>query len=146
MASCRREAVTGLGCSALRAASATAFSRTNLMFGIAEVHAPEQAMGEPVGPASDLYSLGVVLYEMLTSEALFRAEYPAAIATELPDYRVKLSRGSVVGSVTFFIFSFFPTDTNPMTEKGTLDPSSRERGKKAANRSHRERNRISLLS
>jgi serine/threonine protein kinase len=107
---------------------------------------PEQAMGEPVGPASDLYSLEVVLYEMLTGEALFRAEYPAAIATELPYYRVKLSRGGVVGSVTFFIFPFFPTDPNPMTEKGTLDPSSRERGKKAANRSHRERNRISLLS
>ena len=49
---------------------------------------PEQTMGEPVGPASDLYSLEVVLYEMLTGEALFRAEYPAAIATELPDYRV----------------------------------------------------------
>jgi serine/threonine protein kinase len=59
-------------------------------------------MGEPVGPASDLYSLEVVLYEMLTGEALFRAEYPAAIATELPYYRVKLSRGGVVGSVTFF--------------------------------------------
>ena len=63
-----------------RAASSSTMTRTGHILGTAHYISPEQAMGEPVGPASDLYSLGIVLYEMLTGEMPFDADTPLGIA------------------------------------------------------------------
>lgn len=44
----------------------THLTRTGMMLGTAGYLSPEQALGEPIGPASDVYSLGLVLLECLT--------------------------------------------------------------------------------
>ncbi len=50
------------------------------VMGTATYLSPEQAQGRPVDARSDIYSLGLVLYEMLTGTAPFKGETPVAVA------------------------------------------------------------------
>lgn len=63
-----------------RAISAGGFTQTGVVMGSVQYFSPEQAKGLPVGPQSDLYALGCVLYEMLAGEVPFTGESPIAIA------------------------------------------------------------------
>lgn len=59
--------------------TATATTSSTIM-GSVHYLSPEQAKGEKLTAQSDLYSLGIVLYEMLTGELPFTGESPVAIA------------------------------------------------------------------
>jgi serine/threonine-protein kinase len=72
-----RARVTDFG---IARAGASDMTLTGSIMGTAQYLSPEQAQGEAVSGASDLYSIGVILYELLTGVVPFEGESAVAIA------------------------------------------------------------------
>ena len=60
----------------------TAVTQAGMTFGTADYISPEQAQGLAATPQSDIYSLGMVLFEMLTGRLPFVADTPMAVALQ----------------------------------------------------------------
>ena len=61
-------------------AGASEITQTGSIMGTARYLSPEQAQGNPVSPRSDLYAIGIMLYELLTGTVPFEGDSVVAIA------------------------------------------------------------------
>ena len=93
--------VADFGLAKSLAAEASTMTRTGQLLGTPRYMSPEQVEGKPVDHRSDLYSLGLILFEMFTAEVPFRGESalqimfqrvtaapadPKKLRPDLPDY------------------------------------------------------------
>jgi len=84
-----------------RAATSSTLTDTGSVYGSVHYFSPEQARGGYVNEKSDLYSLGVVMYEMLTGRVPFKGNSPICVALKhlnekvppLSEYNKEISRG-----------------------------------------------------
>lgn len=70
------------GANALTREGPGTLTRTGQVLGTPYFMAPEQIRGEPVGPATDIYALGIVLYQMVTGQVPFHGDTPLAVAMQ----------------------------------------------------------------
>jgi len=61
-------------------ATAATVTQSDTIVGSVHYLSPEQARGEAAGPSSDIYSLGVVLYEMVTGAVPYQGDSPISVA------------------------------------------------------------------
>ncbi|MGH9003932.1 MAG: Stk1 family PASTA domain-containing Ser/Thr kinase, partial [Acidimicrobiia bacterium] len=97
-------------------------TKTGSVMGTATYFSPEQARGAPVDPRSDLYSLGVVLYEMITGGPPFSGDSAVAIAYKhvqenpVPPRRIDPSLPETLEAITLKTLAKNPTNRYPTAQ------------------------------
>jgi serine/threonine protein kinase len=101
----------------------TAVTLTGTQMGTPLYTSPEQARGYPGNERSDLYSLGVILYEMVTGTVPFRADTPTAVLAQhlfaTPPAPVLLNP-NIPPALTMVIMTALAKDPNARFSRATL--------------------------
>jgi eukaryotic-like serine/threonine-protein kinase len=102
--------ITDFGIAKAHEAQALNLTATGIVMGTALYVSPEQATGQKVTGASDIYSLGVVAYECLAGQPPFIAEQPLAIAIMHKHDPVPPLPGDVPRPVADLVFAMLAKD------------------------------------
>jgi len=99
-------------------------TQTGTVMGTATYFSPEQARGDAVDPRSDVYSLGIVLYEMLTGTPPFSGDNPVSVAykhvQELPTPPRRLRPDIPVGLEAIVLKAINKNPANRYASAGEL--------------------------
>ena len=99
-----------------KAASSNHHTQTGVLKGKLAYFSPEQAWGEPVDHRSDIFSLGIVLYEMLTERRLFKGENEMATIEKIrkgliaPPSSIKSGLSKTIDDIVLTALSRNPDD------------------------------------
>jgi eukaryotic-like serine/threonine-protein kinase len=97
-------------------------TKTGSVMGTATYFSPEQARGAPVDPRSDIYSLGCVLYEMITGRPPFAGDSAVAIAYKhvqenpVPPRRIDQSLPETLEAITLKCLAKNPANRYPSAQ------------------------------
>jgi serine/threonine-protein kinase len=124
-----------------RSATESHLTGTGVAIGTAAYMAPEQAAGGELGPRADLYSVGVILYEMLTGRLPFPGENPVQVmyrhVNEMPPPPRSLNRAIPLTLEAFVLraLSKDPVDRYPSARSmrdALLDPAGEAATRRAS--------------
>ena len=101
----------------VRAVAAAGITSTSVILGTAAYLSPEQVSDGNAGPRSDVYSAGILTYELLTGRAPFTGDTPLSVAYQRLDHDVP-APGAVIDGV--------PTQFDALVARATArDPAGR---------------------
>ncbi len=113
-------------------------TETGSIIGTAQYLSPEQAKGAPVTPASDIYSVGIVLYEMITGSVPFTGDTPLEIAmkhlstTPLPPSETRPDVPHELDSIVLRALAKNPEDRYQSSDEMDADLARASRGQAVA--------------